>query len=220
MTPAAAKLKALEEQLAGMHKRGNERDEYVGGFGGGHLHAGSFAEVEKHEAERKALAQKVKDARAEFKAERKELKGHAATFNDPSVWTKSLLAGDDVRFEKADDGIERELAQATYGLVSAADFKETKERLERKRSEEHANAAEAEARQREEAEAKKRRKKQKQRQQQASKLSFDDDVADEVADEAAATSVEPPSEAVHAPRSPIGTIEGAAGGSGSTSGQQ
>ena len=174
LTPAAVRLKELEEQLAALHKRGNEKNEYIGGFGGGHLHASSFADVEKHEAERRALAQQVKEARAALKAERQVIKGHASSFNDPSVWTKTLLAGDE-RFEKADDGIERELAQATYGLVSASDFKETKARLERKRSEELAGAESEAARRLEEAEEKKRLKRQKQRQQQAARLSFVDD---------------------------------------------
>jgi len=174
LTPAAVRLKELEEQLATLHKRGNEKNEYIGGYGGGHLHASSFADVEKHEAERRALAQQVKEARAALKAERQVIKGHASSFNDPSVWTKTLLAGD-ARFEKADDGIERELAQATYGLVSASDFKETKARLERKRSEELAGAESEAARRLEEAEEKKRLKRQKQRQQQAARLSFVDD---------------------------------------------
>jgi hypothetical protein len=174
LTPAAVRLKELEEQLATLHKRGNEKNEYIGGYGGGHLHASSFADVEKHEAERRALAQQVKEARAALKAERQVIKGHASSFNDPSVWTKTLLAGDE-RFEKADDGIERELAQATYGLVSASDFKETKARLERKRSEELAGAESEAARRLEEAEEKKRLKRQKQRQQQAARLSFVDD---------------------------------------------
>ena len=174
LTPAAVRLKELEEQLATLHKRGNEKNEYIGGYGGGHLHASSFADVEKHEAERRALAQQVKEARAALKAERQVIKGHASSFNDPSVWTKTLLAGDE-RFERADDGIERELAQATYGLVSASDFKETKARLERKRSEELAGAESEAARRLEEAEEKKRLKRQKQRQQQAARLSFVDD---------------------------------------------
>ena len=172
-TPAATRLKALEEQLANLHKKGGERNEYVGGFGGGHLHAESFEEVQKHETERRELAQKVAEARAVVKAERRELKAHAATFNDPSEWTKGLLDGTGSRFDKATDGIERELAQATVGLVSANDFKETRERLERKRDQ--GAAAESEAEQLLRIEREKKRRRKKQREQQASKLSFEDD---------------------------------------------
>lgn len=91
------------------------------------------------------------------------------------MWTRNLLSGGEERFEKA--ALETDLTQATYGLVTASAYKETRERLERKRSEELANAAEQEARSREEAEQRKRRKREKQRQKQASKLSFDDDDA-------------------------------------------
>ena len=140
--------------------------------------------MQQHEAERKALAQQVKEARAEAKAERKDLRKHVASASDPANWTKNLLDGMDDSFDKADEGIERELTQATTGLVSAADFKERKERLERKREEEAANADADRERQREEAERQKKRKRQKLRQQQASMLSFEDD------DGAAAESVE------------------------------
>ena len=169
-TPAAARLKELEAKLQRMHERGGERNEYVGGYGGGHLHASSFSEVERHERERKELVAQVKEARAAAKAEKDGIKTHAASSSDPSAWTSRLLQGDDSHFDKADDGIERELAQATYGLVSHSAFVETKERLEKRRASQADSAPEAAA----EAERKRQRKRQKLRQQQAAKLSFDD----------------------------------------------
>ena len=172
---AALRLKELEDKLLALHQRGGEKNEYVGGFGGGHLHASSFEEVERHERERRELAAEVKEARAAAKQEREQLKQHAAGVNDASSWTKSLLDGESSKFQSADDGIERELTQATYGLVSAQAFRETKERLEKRRAEEAENAAADEARQAEDAARRREEKRQKRRKQQASKLSFEDE---------------------------------------------
>lgn len=171
---AKRRLEQLEAQLLAYCKKGNEKDVYNGGFGGGHLHAGSFAEVEAHEAERKRLAALVKEARAEAKAEKKSIKGIASSSNDPSTWTKKLLDGD-ANFTSAEDGIERDLAQATVGLVSASDFRETKERLEREKETAEETAAAEAARKAEQDERERKKRRKADRKQQASKLSFEDD---------------------------------------------
>ena len=177
MPPAAARLKALEEQLQGLHAKGKEQNVYVGGFGGGHLQADSFEEVQKHEDQRRRLAQEVKEARQEAKAERQALKDQAESINDAGSWTAKVLEGDG-RFDRSVESLDRDLAQATYGLKSAAEFKETKQRLEDQRETAAADEAEA-ARKRElEEHAKRKARQKRQRKEQASKLSFEDEDED------------------------------------------
>jgi len=138
--------------------------------------ADSFDAVEEHERKRKALAQQVKEARAEVKAERQNLKSHASSVNDAASWTAKVLEGD-ARFASSSDHTEQQLAQATYGLKTAAEFRDTRARLEEEeRLAAIAEANEAERRRVEAMEEKRERKKRK-RQEQASKLSFelDDD---------------------------------------------
>ena len=62
MAGAAGKLAKLEEKLQAAYKRGGEKNDYVGGYGGGHLHAESFEAVEQHEKDRQKLAAEVKKA--------------------------------------------------------------------------------------------------------------------------------------------------------------
>ena len=65
--------------------------------------------------------------------------------------TRKILDADD-RYVAADDSESRELAQATYGLVSAAAFRETRERLEHERQHrERTEASEAKKREKREA---------------------------------------------------------------------
>lgn len=175
---AQIRLEKLEAKLKESYERGGERNEYVGGFGGGHLHASSAKEVEDHEEERTKLAAAVKKARAEAQAERRKLKEHAGTSNDPSSWTKKLLDGDG-RFDVAEEGNDRLVVQATYGLRTHEEFKGTKARVEEEQRESAIREAEERkaAAAAEEAAAARRReaKKKRKRQQEASKLSFEDE---------------------------------------------
>ena len=107
---AAARLKALEAELAEAQAKGKERNVYVGGFGGGHLHASSYDEVERHERRRSELAAEVKAARAAAKAERKELRAQASASASASAWTSKLLEGD-ARFDAAEDVRDRRAAR-------------------------------------------------------------------------------------------------------------
>jgi hypothetical protein len=125
-------LKVIEKELHVLYDKGGETNDYVGGYGGGHLQASSYEEVEHHERKRRELATKAKAARAAVKQEKASIKEHAATFNDATSWTKKILESDD-RYVTADDSEGRELAQATVGFVTAAAFKETRERLEQER---------------------------------------------------------------------------------------
>lgn len=90
--------------------------------------------------ERRRLAQDVKEARAESKKAREDLKRHAQTVNDAANWTAKVLEGESSRFASSTDETAAKLAQATYGLKSYSEFKGTRERLEQ---EEAAAAAEA-----------------------------------------------------------------------------
>ena len=172
---AKARLKALEARLQELYQRGGETNEYVGGYGGGHLHAVSFEAVQQHEEERRLLALEVKAAREEVHQESDQLRQHCSGVNDASTWTSKLLSGDGERFEVADNGVERQLAEATHGLVTAAAFKQKREELEAANlTREEDIIAEAE-RKRRLAEVERKAKKKKQRQAQASKLSFDDE---------------------------------------------
>ena len=139
-TSAAGKLAKLEEKLQAAYKRGNEKNDYVGGYGGGHLHAESFEAVEQHEKDRQRLAAEVKKARAAAKKEKKNIKQQAAAINEASSWTSKILEGE-ARFAAAEVDTEGALAQATYGLKSADDFRRTRERLEEEREEERGGAA-------------------------------------------------------------------------------
>ena len=139
MAGAAGKLAKLEEKLRAAYKRGGEKNDYVGGYGGGHLHAESFEAVEQHEKDRQKLAAEVKKARAAAKKEKKNIKQQAAAINEASSWTSKILEGE-ARFAAAEVDTEGALAQATYGLKSADDFRRTRERLEEEREEERAEA--------------------------------------------------------------------------------
>ena len=83
MAGAAGKLAKLEQKLQAAYKRGGEKNDYVGGYGGGHLHAESFEAVEQHEKDRQKLAAEVKKARAAAKKEKKNIKQQAAAINGP-----------------------------------------------------------------------------------------------------------------------------------------
>ena len=136
-------LKVIEKELHTLYDKGGETNDYVGGYGGGHLHASSYEEVEHHERKRRELAEKAKAARAAVKQEKASIREHVATFNDASSWTKKILESDD-RYVTADDFESRELAQATVGFVTAAAFKETRERLAQERkNRESAEASDA-----------------------------------------------------------------------------
>jgi hypothetical protein len=136
-------LKVIEKELHALYDKGGETNDYVGGYGGGHLQASSYEEVEHHERKRRELAEKAKAARAAVKQEKASIRDHAAKFNDASSWTKKILESDD-RYVTADDFESRELAQATVGFVTAAAFKETRERLEQERkNRESAEASDA-----------------------------------------------------------------------------
>ena len=136
-------LKVIEKELHTLYDKGGETNDYVGGYGGGHLHASSYEEVEHHERKRRELAEKAKAARAAVKQEKTSIREHVATFNDASSWTKKILESDD-RYVTADDFESRELAQATVGFVTAAAFNETRERLEQERkNRESAEASDA-----------------------------------------------------------------------------
>ena len=136
-------LKVIEKELHTLYDKGGETNDYVGGYGGGHLQASSYEEVEHHERKRRELAEKAKAARAAVKQEKASIREHVATFNDASSWTKKILESDD-RYVVADDFESRELAQATVGFVTAAAFKETRERLEQERkNRESAEASDA-----------------------------------------------------------------------------
>ena len=177
MAGAAGKLAKLEEKLQAAYKRGGEKNDYVGGYGGGHLHAESFEAGEQHEKDRQKLAAEVKKARAAAKKEKKNIKQQAAAINEASSWTSKILEGE-ARFAAAEVDTEGALAQATYGLKSADDFRRTRERLEEEREEERAEAR-REAERAEVAAAEERReRKRKKRRAEASKLSFEDEEAE------------------------------------------
>ena len=172
--PAAARLKALEEELQEVHVKGKEQNVFVGGYGGGHLQADSFEEVQRHEEKRRRLAQEVKEARQEAKAERQQLKSQAGNISDAGSWTAKVLQGDG-RFDRSVDSSASNLGQATYGLKSAAEFKETRERLEEQRETAAADEAEAARKREQEEHARRKARQKRQRKEQASKLSFEDE---------------------------------------------
>ena len=139
------------------------------------ISSGSFEEREKNDAERRAAEQALKNARVESKAEKRAIKDLAAASMSAASWTSTLssaLGGDgDSRFSKAEEDVERQLAERTVGLVSAGDFRERREAIEAE------EAAKAGKREREEAERleKKAAKKAKREKQEKAKLSFEED---------------------------------------------
>ena len=42
-------LKVIEKELHVLYDKGGETNDYVGGYGGGHLQASSYEEIEQHE---------------------------------------------------------------------------------------------------------------------------------------------------------------------------
>ena len=118
------------------------------------ISSGSFEEREKNDAARRAAEQALKNARVESKAEKRAIKDLAAASMSAASWTSTLssaLGGDgDSRFSKAEEDVERQLAERTVGLVSAGDFRE-------RRKTEAEQAAKAGKREREEASVWKRR---------------------------------------------------------------
>uniref|UniRef100_A0A6T7X9E4 Uncharacterized protein n=1 Tax=Prymnesium polylepis TaxID=72548 RepID=A0A6T7X9E4_9EUKA len=171
---AQARLEQLEGRLKELYAKGGETNDYVGGFGGGHLKAGSFEEVQAHEEERRRLALEVKEAREAVRLERQGIKSQAASSGDASNWTAKLLDGD-TRFDVADNGADHLLVQATHGLKTASEFRATKERVESEVAQAEELAAQERAERSEAAAAERRVRKKRQRKEQASKLSFDDE---------------------------------------------
>mmetsp|Transcript_46183 Transcript_46183/g.76365 ORF Transcript_46183/g.76365 Transcript_46183/m.76365 type:complete len:177 (-) Transcript_46183:65-595(-) len=174
MEPSKHKLRDLESKLQDMYAKGREENVYVGGYGGGHLMADSFDAVEQHEHQRRQLAREVKEARSRVKEERAQLKEHAAGVNDPSSWTKKVLDGDS-RFASSSDESAFSLAQATYGLKSHAEFRETKERLAEEERVALEAASREDAQRRQNALTEKKERQKRKRREQASKLSFEDE---------------------------------------------
>ena len=131
---------------------------------------GSFDVIEEQDA----VVYSIEDNEELASREKKQIKEHAGSVNDAASWTQKILEGD-ARFASTSDHTEQQLAQATYGLKTHAEFRETRARLEEE--EQAAAAAEAqevEARRVAAAEEKRQRQKRKRR-EQASKLSFEDE---------------------------------------------
>ena len=88
-------LKVIEKELHTLYDKGGETNDYVGGYGGGHLHASSYEEVEHHERKRRELAEKAKAARASgtppdedelLESAALEARRQAASARAASVW--------------------------------------------------------------------------------------------------------------------------------------
>jgi len=58
-SPAELQLKTAEARLHELRMLSGERNEYVGGYGGGHLHTSSHAETLELEKERRDIAAEV-----------------------------------------------------------------------------------------------------------------------------------------------------------------
>ena len=129
-------------------------------------------------ARRKEAEQALKQARAETKAEKRQIKDLAAASMSAASWTASIasaLDGDGDgggRFATAGSDVEQQLAARTVGLVSAGAFREKREALE-------AEEARKREREREDRLQRKQAKKAKREQQERRGLSFADDEAEE-----------------------------------------
>ena len=84
---AKQQLKQLESRLQETYKKGKETNDYVGGYGGGHLTADSFEAVQQHEQQRRELVQEVKRARDQAKQEKQAVKEQAGAIHDAGNWT-------------------------------------------------------------------------------------------------------------------------------------
>jgi hypothetical protein len=174
MSPLERQLKAAEARLAEVRTIGGERNEFVGGWGGGHLHTSSFAQTETMERERRELAAEVSRLKGAVVEEKRAIKKVARAAGDVANWTSRLLEGD-THFASGEDGLDARLVARTCGLVSREDWRAEREKLEAEEAEaaERDKAAEAAA----EAERRVHKAKQKRKRQRAeqSRLSFADD---------------------------------------------
>lgn len=170
-TPAAQALKAAEARLHDLRTLGGERNEYVGGWGGGHLHTGSHEETVRLEKERSQLAEEVTRLKAVLAQERRELKKTARAAGDVSNWTGRLLEGD-AHFAAGTDGLDSALVARTKGLVSREGWAAERDKLQAELAAEAEEAA-AKARLAEEAaNAAKAKQKRKRQRAEQSRLSF------------------------------------------------
>lgn len=142
----------------------------------GRRHDLTFEELERNGRDRKEAEQVLKQARTESKQEKRAIKEMAAASQSAAGWTSALLAGEEARFAKAEEGaVDARLAKETVGFVTAAAFREKREALQ---AEEAGKAARQEAEAQAEVAARAERKahkKRKREEQQRRGLSFDDE---------------------------------------------
>ncbi|KAG8465762.1 hypothetical protein KFE25_005332 [Diacronema lutheri] len=170
-SPAELQLKTAEARLHELRMLSGERNEYVGGYGGGHLHTSSHAETLELEKERRDIAAEVKRLKDVVADERKALKKTAKAASDVANWTARLLDGD-AHFASGVDALDSALVARTRGLVSRDDWARERDKLESELAAE-ATATAAKAKQAEdEALAAKARRKRKRERAEQSRLSF------------------------------------------------
>jgi hypothetical protein len=127
---AAIALRQAEARLAELRTLGGERNEFVGGWGGGHLHTSSLAQTEALEREQKELIAEVGRLRNAVNKEKREIKKIAAAANDVGAWTSRLIDGDK-HFASGEDGLDAALVARTKGLVSREDWARERDNLEK-----------------------------------------------------------------------------------------
>lgn len=130
MAASSALLRQTEARLAELRTLGGERNEFVGGWGGGHLHTSSLAQTEALEREQKELIVEVGRLRNAVRKEMREIKQIAAAANDVGAWTSRLIDGDK-HFAIGDDGLDAALVSRTKGLVSREDWARERDNLEK-----------------------------------------------------------------------------------------
>ena len=121
---------------------------------------GSFEATQQNARDVDEAEAALKQARTDSKADKKAVKKLAHESMSAANWTAAVLSGEEARFARAEEGsVESQLAAQTVGFVSAADFREKREAIEREEAtkREREAAAEVEAA----AAAKRRRKERK-----------------------------------------------------------
>ncbi|KAJ1627324.1 hypothetical protein T492DRAFT_1025914 [Pavlovales sp. CCMP2436] len=171
---AQDQLKAAETRLQELRGLAGERNEYVGGYGGGHLHTSSHAQTLLMEKERRELAAEVARLKEEVAKELKEFKKTAKASGDVANWTARLLDGEK-HFAAGVDALDSALVARTRGLVSREDWAKERDKLQEEMAREGDRVRLEEEAARVKAEGKKAKMKRKRHQAEQSRLSFADD---------------------------------------------
>lgn len=134
---------------------------------------GSFEDVEKAARSRREAELRLKQARSDSKAEKRQIRELAASSLSAASWTKAVLGGEEARFDRAEGGmVEQALAAQTVGLVTSAEFRERREALEAEEAARGVREEEAERKAAQHRLEKKRARKRQREEQERRGLSF------------------------------------------------